>query len=211
MYVNKFDHDRSLMIEEQLIARGIKDAAVLRAMSVVAREKLLPKNLIDQSYFDQPLPIGKGQTISQPYIVALMSQALRFKPEDKVLEVGTGCGYQTAIAAEIVSAVYSLEIIPELYRQAKKNLVKTLGYTNVHLREGSGRKGWAEEAPFNKIVVAAVSDKIPPALLQQLANGGKLVMPLKLPSGQKLVVVKKDEQGVVTQENLLDVVFVPLK
>ncbi len=210
MYVNKYDHERSLMVEEQLIARGINDVRVLRAMSKVPREFFVLPEDMDRCYQDSPLELIKKQTISQPYVVAFMTQALRIKPEEKVLEIGTGCGYQTAVLAEMAAEVYTLEIIEELQKLAKK-VLKKLGYTNINFQLTTGRKGWVEAAPFDKIIVTAAGDKIPQPLLDQLAPGGRLVAPVKFASGQKLVLVKKGQDGTITQENILDVVFVPLK
>ena len=192
--------------------RGIHDFATLRAMAKVPRELFVPEELQERAYQDSALPLSKGQTISQPFTVAFMTQALRLQPDDVVLELGTGSGYQAAIAAELAAKVYSFELVDELYRQARSLLLKKLKYQNIVLKSGSGRKGLPEAAPFTKIIVTAVADKVPPALLEQLASPGRLIIPLKETDGsQQLVLFKKDEQGQVQEHKLLPVVFVSLK
>ena len=160
------------------------------------------------AYGDFPLPIGHHQTISQPFIVAFMSQALALTAEDKLLEIGCGSGYQTAVAAEIVSQVYSLEIIPQLAQRASQ-LLEELGYHNVHIRVGDGHRGWPEEAPFDAIIVTAAPGQVPQALLQQLAIGGRLILPLGDAWQQELLLIRRTPQGYERQA-LLDVAFVPM-
>lgn len=183
---------RERMVQTQIAARGIKDERVLSAMRKVPRHLFVEEALRDQAYADHPLPIGEGQTISQPYIVAFMTEALELKGHEKVLEVGTGSGYQAAILAELARWVYSIERHPRLLERARK-ILHELGYTNVILRLGDGTRGWPEAAPFEAIMVTAAGPKIPEPLLEQLAEGGRLVMPVGDEWSQYLVkVVKKD-------------------
>lgn len=181
---------RSAMVEQQLRSRGIRDRRVLDAMSRVPREQFVPADVRFDAYEDSALPIDRGQTISQPVIVALMSEALQCRGEEKILEIGTGSGYQAAILAEIGGAVYSIERHPELTRQAS-DVLKRLGYTNVHLQTGDGSLGWPAEAPFDRIIVTAAARECPPALWDQLAEGGILVGPFGPPSDQSLMVSRK--------------------
>ncbi|MFH0873366.1 MAG: protein-L-isoaspartate(D-aspartate) O-methyltransferase [Candidatus Komeilibacteria bacterium] len=212
MYASIFDEQRSRMVQEQLMDRGIHDFATLRAMAKIPRELFVPKILQERAYQDSALPLSKGQTISQPFIVGFMTQALRLQPDDKVLELGTGSGYQAAVAAELAASVYSYEIVDELYRKARTLLLKKLGYQNITLKSGSGRKGLEAEAPFSKIIVTAAAEKIPQALIEQLASPGRLIIPLKEADGsQQLVLLKKDEQGKIQEQKLLSVIFVSLK
>lgn len=196
------------MIQRQLKARGIMNAEVLNAFRKVPREAFLPKALHEKAYDDHPLPIGYGQTISQPYIVAFMTEKLEIDPQDRVLEVGTGSGYQTAILAELATEVYSIEIIDVLYKSAKERLAR-LGYQNVHLRHADGRNGWPERAPFNEIMVTAGGEMIPEALIEQLKEGGRLVMPVGREE-QDLVLGRKEKE-VLMLKQLLPVRFVPLR
>ncbi len=185
---------RERMVQTQIAARGITDERVLAAMRKVPRHLFVEEALVDQAYADHPLPIGDGQTISQPYIVALMTQALELKGDEKVLEVGTGSGYQTAILAELARWVYSIERYPRLLERARK-ILERLGYTNVTLKLGDGTKGWPEVAPFEAIIVTAAGPKVPEPLLEQLAEGGRLVMPVGDEWSQYLIkVVKKGGQ-----------------
>ncbi|QJA05469.1 protein-L-isoaspartate(D-aspartate) O-methyltransferase [Thermosulfurimonas marina] len=199
---------RERMVETQIAARGITDERVLAAMRKVPRHLFVDEALRDQAYADHPLPIGEGQTISQPYIVALMTEALELKGDEKVLEVGTGSGYQTAILAELARWVYSIERYPRLLERARR-ILEALGYTNVILRLGDGTKGWPEVAPFEAIIVTAAGPKIPEPLLEQLAEGGRLVMPVGDEWSQYLVkVVKKG--GKFYRQTLEPVRFVKL-
>ena len=198
---------RLKMVETQIQARGIRDERVLAAMRKVPRHEFVPPEEKLVAYSDNPLPIGQGQTISQPYIVALMTELLELKPEDKVFEVGTGSGYQTAILAEIAKEIYSVEIVEPLYKQAKTRLEK-LGYPHVHLRQGDGTKGWPEAAPFDKMIVTAAGLKIPDSLVAQLKEGGRIVMPVG-DMDQILVVGEKRKHVLKTYESI-PVRFVPL-
>jgi len=196
------------MVQTQIAARGIKDERVLSAIRKVPRHFFVEEALRDQAYADHPLPIGEGQTISQPYIVAFMTEALELKGHEKVLEVGTGSGYQTAILAELARWVYSIERYPRLLERARK-ILEELGYTNVILRLGDGTRGWPEAAPFEAIIVTAAGPKIPEPLLDQLAEGGRLVMPVGDEWSQYLVkVVKKG--GQIYRQTLEPVRFVKL-
>ncbi|MDD8020353.1 MAG: protein-L-isoaspartate(D-aspartate) O-methyltransferase [Acidobacteriota bacterium] len=198
---------RKDMVEYQIKGRGIKDKQVLAAMLKVPRHLFVPEDLRDMAYRDEPLPIGYGQTISQPYIVAYMTEALNLKPEDIVLEIGTGSGYQTAILAEIVSHVYTIELIPELSRQAQETL-QSLGYKNIEFLIGDGSKGWPEKAPFEAILVSAAPAAVPPALIEQLQMNGRMVIPVGTDS-QELVLIRKTKKG-LEERRLIGVRFVPL-
>ena len=198
---------RMAMVEQQIIARGVKDPRVIKAMETVPRHKFLPPEEAPFAYEDEPRPIGHGQTISQPYIVAFMTEQLHLKPTERVLEIGTGSGYQAAVLAEIADSVFTIEIIPELARAAAKRL-EVLGYDNVVVKQGDGYNGWSEKAPFDAIIVTAAPPKIPPPLLEQLKNGGTMVLPVG-EYVQELVVVKKSATGMAMQ-NILPVRFVPM-
>ncbi len=202
--------ERSRMVQEQIKARGIKDKGVLAALTKVPRHCFVPPGRRKWAYADHPLPIGYGQTISQPYIVALMSQALQLSPSDKILEIGTGSGYQAAVLAELAGEIYSIEIVPELGKHAAKVLGE-LGYGRVHLRIGDGYKGWYEAAPFDAIILTAAPETIPKALTDQLDRGGRMILPLG-PSGgtQELLLLRKDNQGRISRESLGLVRFVPM-
>lgn len=196
------------MIEQHLKGRDIYDGKVLRAMHEVDRTLFVPEDLQKDAYNDSPLPIGRGQTISQPYIVAYMAQTMELKPEDKVLEIGSGCGYNAAILSRLVSQVYSIEIIEWLAELARKNLIKA-GITNVTLRHGDGYRGWEEEAPFDKIMLTAAAPHVPKALKQQLKTGGKLLIPLG--NGfQKLTLIEKKGRNEFVEQDLIPVRFVPM-
>jgi protein-L-isoaspartate(D-aspartate) O-methyltransferase len=204
----QFDR-RQEMVDEQIAARGITDPAVLRAMRAVPRHRFVPADLQAHAYIDSPLPIGRGQTISQPYIVALMTELAMVSPGDRVLEIGTGSGYQAAVLAEIGADVYTIEIIPELAESARATL-EALGYAGrVHVRAGDGYRGWPDHAPFAAVIVTAAPPEIPPPLVDQLARGGRLVAPVG-DDWQDLVVVGKDEEGNVTRRSVLPVAFVPM-
>jgi protein-L-isoaspartate(D-aspartate) O-methyltransferase len=200
---------RRRMVDRDLRSRGIKDARVLAVMESVPRHLFVPERLQSLAYEDRPLPIGEGQTISQPYIVAFMSELLQLSGREKVLEIGTGSGYQTAVLARLAAQVFSIEIVPSLSRRAKK-LLEELRLTNIELRTGDGFFGWEEAAPFDAILVTASAPKIPERLWHQLREGGRLVMPLGEPGrSQKLIRVKKVAGQPIT-EDLTDVLFVPL-
>ena len=186
------------------------DDRVMKAMGKVLRHRLVPEDMRAMSYDNRPLPIGHGQTISQPYIVALMTELLDPKPGHKVLEVGTGSGYQAAVLAELVDEVYSIEIVAPLAQRAKADLA-ALGYDNITLREGDGYYGWKEHAPFDGIVVTAAAPSIPPPLVQQLKPGGRMLIPVGAPFlTQELVLVEKTPHGKVRTRQILPVQFVPL-
>ena len=198
---------RARMVEEQLRDRGIEDARVLEAMRRVPRHELVPEAYRRHAYGDSPLPIGEEQTISQPYVVAYMTEQLRLTGKERVLEVGTGSGYQAAVLGELASEVYTIEIVPLLARRAAKDLER-LGYDNVHVREGDGYRGWPKKAPFDAIIVTAAPERIPEPLLDQLAVGGRMILPLG-GRDQRLVLIVRDEEGIDRRE-LLPVRFVPM-
>lgn len=190
--------------------REALDARVLNAVARVPRDAFVPQHLEHLAYSDGPLPIGQSQTISQPFIVALMTDLINPTPESRVLEVGTGCGYQSAVLAELVARVYSVEIIPELSRAASERL-QQLGYANVETKVGDGYYGWTEQAPFDGILVTAAAEEVPPPLVEQLAPGACMVIPVGGSMfGQELLVVEKGVLGKVRRRNLLSVAFVPL-
>jgi protein-L-isoaspartate(D-aspartate) O-methyltransferase len=199
---------RARMVEQQLRARGIKHESVLRVMGRLPRELFVPSDLRQQAYDDNPLPIGLEQTISQPYIVAFMTEALQPTPTQKVLEIGTGSGYQAAVLASIVREVYTIEIIPELSARAERTL-KELGIQNVRVRTGDGYAGWPEAQPFDAIIVTAAPDHVPQPLVDQLAVGGRMVIPVGT-GIQELLVIEKTPSGVL-RRSVLDVRFVPLR
>ena len=199
--------DRMRMVERQLLARDITDPRVVRAMRRVPRERFVPPDQRQRAYEDRPLPIGYRQTISQPYIVAYMTQALRLTPDAKVLEVGTGSGYQAAVLAELAAAVYSIEIITQLAERARDTLAE-LGYANVQVRHGDGYAGWPEQAPFDAIMVTAAPDHVPQPLVDQLAVGGRLIIPVGQ-NRQTLTILTRTEDG-VEQDTTLPVLFVPM-
>lgn len=207
MLENKLKKMRKDMVSEQIQARGVTDELVLEAMRKVPRHEFVSKALILQSYSDYPLPIGEGQTISQPYIVALMTELLELKGGEKVLEVGTGSGYQAAILSEIVKEVYTIEIVDSLAKKAKRKL-KELHYNNVSVRSGDGYAGWKENAPFDRIIITAAPPKIPKPLIDQLSDGGILVVPVGS-HHQELQVVKKTGSGIKTDYSI-PVRFVPM-
>jgi protein-L-isoaspartate(D-aspartate) O-methyltransferase len=200
---------RKSMVQRQLKARGISDPRVLAAMDRVPRHRFVPERLTSLAYGDYPLPIGSGQTISQPYIVALMSEWAEVQPGDKVLEVGTGSGYQAAVLAELTPRVYSIELLPELARQAAARL-EALGYGQVRVKTGDGYQGWPEEAPFAAILVTAAAPRVPPALAAQLQEGGRLVIPLGPAGGVQTLIRFRKVQGQMREEERLPVSFVPL-
>jgi protein-L-isoaspartate(D-aspartate) O-methyltransferase len=198
------------MVDRQIAGRGVRDRRVLEALRTVPREAFVPENLAEFAYDDTPLPIGEEQTISQPYIVALMAEALELRPEDKVLEIGAGSGYAAAVLSRIAREVYAIERHESLAREAQARLAR-LGYSNVHVFHGDGTLGLPDRAPFDGIVVAAGGPEIPPALLAQLATGGRLVIPIGPdPRTQDLVRVRHRPDGSNVREDLGPVRFVPL-
>ena len=206
-----YEKRRYDMVATQIMARGIKDEAVLRAMRQVPRHLFVPEESIGSAYGDFPLSIGYGQTISQPYIVAFMTELLRPGQDDIALEVGTGSGYQAAVLSEIVKEVLTIEIIPPLGRAAETRL-KELGYENITVKVADGYYGWEDHAPFDCIVVTAASDHIPPPLIQQLKKGGKMAIPVGHPfSVQNLMLVEKSVDGDIKTRNVLPVRFVPFR
>ena len=202
--------ERKKMVARQIKARGVDDPNVLASLRTVPRHRFVRHDDLRRAYSDQPLPIGKGQTISQPYIVGYMTDALELGPESKVLEIGTGSGYQAAVAAEIAREVYTIEIIEALAEKAEERL-KELGYRNVFAKAGDGYYGWEEKGPFDSIIITAAAGLVPPPLKEQLKPGGKMILPLGSPYGaQTLVLVTKDEKGKIHSRSLLPVRFVPM-
>ncbi len=196
------------MVQHQLRARDITSVAVLAAMGEVPRHRFVPENLRHMAYQDTPLPIGHGQTISQPYIVALMTQVLDVTPGKRILEIGTGSGYQAAILAHLGATVFSIEIVPELGRRAEK-ILKENGYGTVKVKIGDGYKGWPEHAPFDAIIVTCAPEKIPQPLKRQLAEGGRMVIPVGEKYHQQLVLLTK-QAGELRKQRIVDVRFVPM-
>lgn len=206
---DKFAAARRRMVQEQLIGRGLRDKAVLRAMNTVPREHFTPSNYLRQAYSDSPIPIAAKQTISQPYVVALMCAMLQLVPQDRVLEIGTGSGYAAAVLSRIVRQVYTVERHEELVVYARQRLSE-LGYDNVHVRHGDGTLGWPEHAPYDGIVVAAGGPNVPSSLRRQLAVNGRLVMPVGKQRKQRLVRIIRQAENEFSQEQLGPVRFVPL-
>jgi protein-L-isoaspartate(D-aspartate) O-methyltransferase len=203
-----FAAQRQRMVDQQLKPRGIKDERVLAAMAKVPREDFVPVDERSDAYEDGPLPIGYDQTISQPYIVGFMTEQLRPKPGDRVLEIGSGSGYQAAILAELVADVYTIEIVEPLAKTAEATLQR-LGYKNVHLKVGDGYKGWPEEAPFDAIIVTCAPDKVPQPLVDQLKEGGRTVIPVGERFAQQLYLLEK-QNGRLKESVTLPVRFVPM-
>jgi protein-L-isoaspartate(D-aspartate) O-methyltransferase len=201
------DAERRRMVDEQLLARDIKDARVLDAMRRVPRHEFVPEERRSQAYFDSPLPIGHGQTISQPYIVAFMTQALEISPEHRVLEIGTGSAYQAAILATLAKEVYTIEIVAPLAERARETLTR-LGYRNVQVRSGNGYFGWPEQAPFDRIMVTAAPDEVPSALVEQLKVNGLMAIPVGTIT-QELRILRRTVSGIETLATL-PVRFVPM-
>lgn len=203
-----FKKKREDLVSYSIEKRGVKDKTVLKSMNTVKRHLFVPEANVSNAYVDRPLSIGYGQTISQPYIVAYMTEVINPKPGDKVLEIGTGSGYQAAVLAEIVKEVYTIEIIPELGNAAAARL-KKLGYNNVNVRISDGYYGWTEHAPYDAIMVTAAAEFIPPPLIEQLKDGGKIVIPIGSPfMNQTLMLIEKKGKKITTR-SLLPVVFVP--
>ncbi len=202
--------ERTRLVDKYIRAQGVREPNTLKAMLTVPRHAFVPERDSKRAYADHPLPIGYNQTISQPYIVAYMTQALRLDPNDKVLEIGTGSAYQAAVCAEIAREVYTIEIIEPLAKSAKKRL-KDLGYHNVTVKAGDGYFGWAEHAPYDKIIVTCAAGFVPPPLIKQLKPGGWMILPVGSPYfGQTLKLIEKDEKGTIKSKRLLPVRFVPM-
>jgi protein-L-isoaspartate(D-aspartate) O-methyltransferase len=206
---SEFKRARNQLVEKHIKAKGITDPNVLAAMQAVPRHNFVPPDLLSVAYADRPLPIGEGQTISQPYVVALMTEILQLAKDHRVLEIGTGSGYQAAVLAQVVNTVYSIEIKEKLYHRASKTL-KSLGYNNVKTRHADGYFGWPQAAPFDAVMITAAIDHIPPALLKQLKDGGRLALPLGNPfSYQNLVLVTKQGDDLIVKQ-ITGVLFVPM-
>jgi protein-L-isoaspartate(D-aspartate) O-methyltransferase len=203
-----FAAQRQLMVQQQLVPRGVKDARVLAAMSKVPREEFIPADSRSASYEDGPLPIGYDQTISQPYVVAFMTEKLQLKPNNRVLEVGTGSGYQAAVLAELVADVYTIEIVEPLAKNAEATLQR-LGYKNVHVKAGDGYSGWPEHAPFDAIIVTCAPDHVPQQLTDQLKDGGRMIIPVGERFAQELYLLDKRD-GRLRESAVLPVRFVPM-
>jgi protein-L-isoaspartate(D-aspartate) O-methyltransferase len=206
--VGDLGRERQRMVQEQLVPRGIKDGRVLAAMAKVPREEFVPPESRAGSYEDGPLPIGYDQTISQPYIVAFMTEQLRLSPTDRVLEIGTGSGYQAAILAELAREIYTIEIVAPLAQSAEAALQR-LGYKNVHVKLGDGYKGWPENAPFDAVIVTCAPDKVPQPLTDQLKEGGRMVIPVGERFAQQLYLLEK-KNGQLKESVTLPVRFVPM-
>jgi protein-L-isoaspartate(D-aspartate) O-methyltransferase len=198
------------MVADQIESRGIRNVDVLRAMRSVPRHLFVPLPLRFLAYQDSPFPIGHGATISQPYIVALMTELLAPEKRHRVLEIGTGSGYQAAILGQLAGEVYSMEIVPELAQSAAAKL-RELGYLNITVRHGDGYLGWPERAPFDRIILTAAPPEIPRALIDQLANGGQLVAPTGPPGDQQLIVLEKNRDGAISRRPVIPVRFVPMR
>lgn len=201
--------ERDLLVTETVDRRGVSDPATLAAMRSVLRHRFMPGDVRDYAYEDRPVPIGHGQTISQPYIVALMTEEMRLKGNERVLEIGTGSGYQAAVLATIVSEVYTIEIIDALAERAQATF-RTEGYDNVYVLNADGYDGWAEHAPYDAIIITCAVDHVPPPLVAQLAEGGRIVLPLGDPRLYQTLTVVEKKDGKVTSRHVLDVRFVPM-
>lgn len=210
LQTDRFEAARSRMVRIQIADRGVTDTAVLRAMKKVPRHLFVPKEYESEAYNDSPLPIGYGQTISQPYIVAFMTEAAEPSPKKIALEVGTGSGYQAAVLAEIVNHVYSIEIVPDLALESYERL-KNLGYKNITVKFGDGYKGWEEHAPFDIIIVTAAAEQIPSPLVEQLAENGRLVIPVGSPTAVQELILLEKKNGKIRKSRLTFVRFVPFK
>jgi protein-L-isoaspartate(D-aspartate) O-methyltransferase len=202
--------ERDEMVDEQLASREITHAATLAAMRKVPRHRFVPEQLARSAYADSPLPIGHGQTISQPLIVAFMTQTAQITRDSKVLEIGTGSGYQAAVLAQLAGHVYTIEIVPVLAQSARQ-ILRRLGYSNVSVRQGDGYQGWPEEAPFDRVILTASPPEIPQTLIDQLARGGRLVAPVGRLGSQELVLIEKKADGTLRRRSVLPVAFVPMK
>ena len=201
---------RDHMVRTQIEARGVADARVLEAMRRVPRHRFVPEGCLIQAHEDHPIPLGQGQTISQPFIVAFMAEALCLEGHERVLEVGSGCGYMAAVLSLLAKDVYGLELLPELHARAA-SLVEELGYDNIHLHCGDGRGGWPGKAPFDAILLSCAADHVPPALWEQLAEGGRMILPLGTPYGYQMLVLLTKREGARETRDLIAVSFVPLR
>src|ERR1700736_612447 len=206
---SEFAAERQKMVQEQLKPRDIHDDRVLAAMSKVPREAFVPENLRAQSYADSALPIGHDQTISQPFIVAYMTEQLRLQPADRVLEIGTGSGYQAAVLAELAKDVYTIEIVEQLAKDASARLAR-LGYNNAHVKIGDGYQGWPEVAPFDAIIVTCAPDKVPQPLAEQLKEGGRMIIPVGSGMMDQQLYLLEKKDGELAQRAILPVRFVPM-
>ncbi|HEX9903105.1 MAG TPA: protein-L-isoaspartate(D-aspartate) O-methyltransferase [Acidobacteriota bacterium] len=204
---DRFVQPRLHMVETQIEARGIKDKRLLEVMRRVPRHLFIPEGQLEEAYADEPLPIGQGQTISQPYIVAYMTEKLQLRGPERVLEVGTGSGYQTAVLAELVGAVFSIEVVEPLAQRAQ-NVLSELGYANIRFKVGDGNSGWEEFAPFDGILVTAAAPEVPALLRRQLKDGGRMILPLGTFSQELALIVRKGDK--FQQSELIPVRFVPL-
>ena len=206
----EFQKQRDRMIKRQIVARGVKDPNVLKSMKEVPRHLFVDESYWPMAYSDGPLPIGHGQTISQPYIVSLMTELLQSDTHHEILEIGTGSGYQAAVLSKLVHHVYTIEIIEELGLEAEKRLNR-LGYDNITVRIGDGYQGWPDEAPFDRIIITAAPEEIPQKLVEQLKTNGRMVLPVG-PQwwGQDLIILEKDEKGKLTKKESIPVRFVPM-
>jgi protein-L-isoaspartate(D-aspartate) O-methyltransferase len=207
--VSDFAGERHQMVQQQLKARGVSDPRVLAAMNKVRRDEFVPPNLKESSYADRPLPIGYSQTISQPYIVAFMTEQVHPSPTDRVLEIGTGSGYQAAILAELAAEVYTIEIIEPLAKTAEATLQR-LGYKNVHVKAGDGYKGWPEYAPFDAVIVTCAPDHVPQPLIDQLKEGGRMIIPVGSGLGFQQLHLLEKKNGKLQRRAVLPVRFVPM-
>jgi protein-L-isoaspartate(D-aspartate) O-methyltransferase len=210
LFADPYAAARERMVRDHIAARGVRDPAVLAAMRATPRHRFVPESLAAEAYADHPLPIGWSATITQPYIVALMSELLAPKKGHRVLEIGTGSGYQAAVLAQLAGRVYSIELVPELARSARARLAE-LGYANVEVREGDGYKGWPEQAPFDGILLTAAPPEVPQKLVDQLARGGRLVAPVGESFAQELVVIEKRSDGTLRRWSEGGVRFVPMR
>ncbi|MGC9358830.1 MAG: protein-L-isoaspartate(D-aspartate) O-methyltransferase [Anaerolineae bacterium] len=204
-----FVERRRAMVESQIVARGVKDERILAAMAKVPRHRFMSAQDRSQAYADRPVPIGWGQTISQPYIVAAMTALLHLQPDSRVLEIGTGSGYQTAILAELAGAVFTIEVVPSLIDRARE-VLDELGYNNIHFRCGNGRDGWPEEAPFDGIIVTCAPEQVPDQLVAQLADDGRMVIPVGPPGGVQMLYLVTKHGGRIVRTPKMSVRFVPL-
>ena len=207
--VSDFAGERYQMIQQQVKARGVGDPRVLAAMSKVRRDEFVPPDVKASSYTDQPLPIGYGQTISQPYVVAFMTEQLRLSNNDRVLEIGTGSGYQAVILAELAAEVYTIEIIEPLAKTAETTLQR-LGYKNVHVKAGDGYKGWPERAPFDAVIVTCAPDHVPQPLIDQMKEGGRMIIPVGGGLGYQQLYLLEKKNGKIQRRAVLPVRFVPM-
>jgi protein-L-isoaspartate(D-aspartate) O-methyltransferase len=207
---DRFQEAREMMVRVQIVDRGVKNEAVLNALRKVPRHLFVPEEYINAAYDDNPLPIGYGQTISQPYIVAFMTEVAEPDPSKTVLEIGTGSGYQAAILAEIVKKVYSVEIVPELALESAERL-KKLGYKNIVIKYGDGYKGWKEFSPFDIVIVTAAAEQIPEPLIEQLAENGRLIIPIGAPNAVQELILLEKKKGKIEKSRLTFVRFVPFK